>query len=380
MITTHTKNKIIFILDTKYNGKPIHEIIIKDQNENILKTNDALRFNNFDLFKNKKKLKLIKNKKKTRLDKRYIYVAKLIKRFIQSYKKNKAFSPNFKDGLENLKWINKIEKYKFHDAKDGYLNKCQLSNKDDLIEALDLGFQPLGDSLLTREELNKPETYYPLKLMRSKSLGHSQLNYIVPGEIVYHMNYPYKCGITAEVVKHHEEQAKINIEKLNIKKNSLVVDVGSNDGTLLNEYKKLGMSVLGVEPTNIAKIAKKGIDTIQSVLNESVAKKIIKYKGKAKLVTATNVFAHMSSLGTVMRAIQNLLENNGYFIFENHYMVDILKHNQYDTIYHEHIRNYSLKSLIYLFNLYNLKVIYCKVLDRYNGSIKVIVSKNLKEK
>ena len=254
-----------------------------------------------------------------------------------------------------------MKKYKFHDAKDGYLNKCQLSNKDDLIEALDLGFQPLGDSLLTREELNKPETYYPLKLMRSKSLGHSQLNYIVPGEIVYHMNYPYKCGITAEVVKHHEEQAKINIEKLKIKKNSLVVDVGSNDGTLLNEYKKLGMSVLGVEPTNIAKIAKKkGIDTIQSVLNESVAKKIIKYKGKAKLVTATNVFAHMSSLGTVMRAIQNLLENNGYFIFENH-MVDILKHNQYDTIYHEHIRNYSLKSLIYLFS--HLKVIYCKVLD-----------------
>ena len=88
----------------------------------------------------------------------------------------------------------------------------------------------------------------------------------------------------------------------------------------------------------------------------------------------------MSSLGTVMRAIQNLLENNGYFIFENHYMVDILKHNQYDTIYHEHIRNYSLKSLIYLFNCHNLKVIYCKVLDRYNGSIKVIVSKNLKEK
>ncbi len=274
-----------------------------------------------------------------------------------------------------------MKKFKFHDAKDGYLNNCQISNKNDLVEALDLGFQPLGDSLLTTNELKKPETYYPLKLMRSKSLGHSQLNYIVPGDVVYHMDYPYKCGITAEVVEHHREQAEINTKMLNLKKNSLIVDIGSNDGTLLKQYKKLGMKVVGVEPTNIAKISKKnGIKTIQSVLDEKIANKILKMEGKAKLVTATNVFAHMSSLGTVTRSICNLLDKDGYFIFENHYMVDILKNNQYDTIYHEHIRNYSLKSLIYFFKMYNLKVIYCKVLDRYNGSIKVIVSKNSKRK
>ena len=109
-----------------------------------------------------------------------------------------------------------MKKFKFHDAKDGYLNNCQISNKNDLVEALDLGFQPLGDSLLTANELKKPETYYPLKLMRSKSLGHSQLNYIVPGDIVYHMDYPYKCGITAEVVEHHREQAEINTKMLNL--------------------------------------------------------------------------------------------------------------------------------------------------------------------
>lgn len=270
-----------------------------------------------------------------------------------------------------------MKKFKFHDAKNGYLRKCQISNRDDLVEALDLGFQPLGDSLLTKEQLNQPETHYPLKLMRSKTLGHSQLSYVVPGNVVYHMDYPYKCGITAEVVQHHKEQALTNIKHLKLKKNSLVVDVGSNDGTLLLQYKENGMNVIGVEPTNIAKIAKqRKIPTIQSVLNEKTARKIVKKFGKAKLVTATNVFAHMSSLGTVMRAINIMLDSKGFFVFENHYMVDILKHNQYDTIYHEHIRNYSLKSLIYLFKLYNLKVVYCKVLDRYNGSIKVIVSKS----
>jgi hypothetical protein len=274
-----------------------------------------------------------------------------------------------------------LKKYSFHNAKNGNLKNCQISNRNDLEEVLDLGFQPLGDSLLTKDQLNKPETYYPLKLLRSKSLGHSQLSYIVPGNLVYHMEYPYKCGVTAEVVMHHTQQSNKNIKALNLKKNSLIIDIGSNDGTLLNEYKKLGMKVIGVEPTNMAKYANnRGIKTIQAPFNLKIAKKIIKQNGKAKLITATNVFAHMSSLGDVMIAIKESLDKDGFFIFENHYMVDIIKHNQYDTIYHEHIRNYSLKSLIYLFNLYNLKVIDCEVLDRYNGSIKVVVSNNKKIK
>ena len=199
-----------------------------------------------------------------------------------------------------------MKKYSFHNAKDGYLKSCQISNRNDLEEVLDLGFQPLGDSLLTKQQLNQPEKYYPLKLMRSKSLGHSQLSYVVPGNLVYHMEYPYKCGVTAEVVKHHSEQSKKNIELLSLEKNSLIIDVGSNDGTLLNEYKKLGMKVVGVEPTNVAKYANaRGIKTIQAPFNNKISKKIIQKYGKAKLITATNVFAHMSSLGDVIEAIYN---------------------------------------------------------------------------
>ena len=156
----------------------------------------------------------------------------------------------------------------FHDAHDGPLLKCQITNNDDLIEVLDLGFQPLGDSLLTQEQLNMPETYYPLRLMRSKSLGHSQLDYIVPSSLVYHPEYPYKCGITKEVVDHHRYQASRTTNDLSIAKGSLVIDIGSNDGTLLNEFKKLGMRVMGVEPTNIAQIAiSNGIDTTQSQIS-----------------------------------------------------------------------------------------------------------------
>ena len=272
---------------------------------------------------------------------------------------------------------NHMSKFNFHDAKNGALLKCQISGKDDLELAIDLGFQPLGDSLLTKEELNKPETFYPLRLMRSKSLGHSQLDYVVPSELVYHLNYPYKCGITKEVVDHHRSQANRTVKELNLENNSLVIDIGSNDGTLLNEFQKLNMRVIGVEPTNIAQVAiDNGVETIQSLFNTEICSKIIKDYGPAKLVTATNVFAHMSKMGEVIRGIKIVLDKDGYFIFENHYMIDILKYNQYDTIYHEHIRNYSLKSIVYLFDLYDMKVIDAEIVDRYNGSIRVTVSNN----
>ena len=271
-----------------------------------------------------------------------------------------------------------MEKFSFHDAKNGSLQKCQISDNDDLELVIDLGFQPLGDSLLTKDQLNKPETFYPLRLMRSKSLGHSQLDYVVPSEDVYHLEYPYKCGITKEVVEHHHNQAKRTIKDLELKNDSLVIDIGSNDGTLLKEFQKEGMQVLGVEPTNIAKIAiSSGVNTIQSLFNHDLSKQIISKYGKASLVTATNVFAHMSTMGQVIKGIKNVLNEEGHFVFENHYMIDILKYNQYDTVYHEHIRNYSLKSIVYLFELYNMTVIDAEIVERYNGSIRVVVANNL---
>jgi hypothetical protein len=142
-------------------------------------------------------------------------------------------------------------------------------------------------------------------------------------------------------------------------------------------YKKIRLKVLGVEPTNMADVANQdGIKTIKSNFNLKAAKSIVEKYGKAKLITATNVFAHMSSLGSVMEGVLELLSDDGIFIIENHNMKDIIKYNQYDTFYHEHIRNYSFISLKYLFEMYNLKVIDAEVVERYNGSIKVVVTKN----
>jgi 2-polyprenyl-3-methyl-5-hydroxy-6-metoxy-1,4-benzoquinol methylase len=268
-------------------------------------------------------------------------------------------------------------RFPFHNADDGYLNTCQISGKDNLVDLIDLGNQPLSDTLIEKKNLNKEEKYFPLKILRSPTLGHSQLNYIVPHEELYHPEYPYRPGITKEIIEHHSEQAKKNKNKYKLNENELVVDIGSNDGTLLKCYKALNFNVLGIEPTNMADVASKdGVETIKAPFDLKTAKEVSKKYGKAKLMTATNVFAHMSTLGSVMEGIMELLSDDGFFIIENHNMRDIIKHNQYDTFYHEHIRNYSFISLKYLFEMYNLKVVDADVVERYNGSIRVVVTKN----
>ena len=269
-------------------------------------------------------------------------------------------------------------KFSFQNVKDGHLDYCQISGENNLKEFIDLGTQPLSDTLLEKKDLkNSTEKKYPLKVLRSPTLGHSQLSYIVPHNELYHLEYPYRPGITKEIVDHHKEQSKHNIQNLNIQKNSLVADIGSNDGTLLNAYKENDMKVIGIEPTNMAKVAiENGVDTIQKPFDLKVAKEITKKYSKAKLITATNVFAHMSTLADVMEGVLELLDENGFFIIENHNMMNIIKHNQYDSFYHEHIRNYSFSSLKYLFEMYGLKVIDANVVERYNGSIRVVTTKN----
>jgi len=270
-------------------------------------------------------------------------------------------------------------KFPFHNPADGQLDVCQISGEDNLVEVINLGNQPLSDTLLEQKDLNKKEKTYPLKILRSPTLGHSQLNFIVPGNELYHPNYPYRPGITKEIIDHHTEQAIKNKKRYELNDADLVVDIGSNDGTLLKCYKKLNLNVFGVEPTNMADVANQdGIETMKSIFDPKASKSIIAKHGKAKLITATNVFAHMASLGSVMEGILDLLRDDGFFIIENHNMRDIIKYNQYDTFYHEHIRNYSFISLKYLFEMYNLKVVDAEVVERYNGSIKVVVTKNKK--
>tara|TARA_B100000530_G_C15931811_1_gene477217 strand:+ start:1625 stop:2758 length:1134 start_codon:yes stop_codon:yes gene_type:complete len=224
--------------------------------------------------------------------------------------------------------------------------------------------------------LNNPEKTYPLRMLWCEECSLAQLDYCVDGNEVYHQDYPYRTGITKELVEYLKDMSYSLTRKYDLNQNDLVVDLGSNDGTLLTGFKKNGTKTVGVEPTNIANIANKNnIETIQEFFTSDVADNIKNIHGEASLIIATNMFAHMATLGEVISGIESLLKSDGVFVFENHYLLDVIQGGQFDTIYHEHLRTYSLKSLIKLFSYYNFTITDVERGTRYGGNIRVHVTK-----
>ena len=263
------------------------------------------------------------------------------------------------------------------DAKPGRLDRCQITGSSDLNLVIDLGHQPPCDSLLTAEMLNQPEKTYPLRLMHCPESGLAQLDYVVDGSEIYYPDYPYRSGISRPLEVYQRAFADGIVKRFAISAEALCVDIGSNDGTLLTGFKRHGCRALGVEPTNIARIARSenDIETIQQFFTEALARDIVRDYGRARVITMTNVFAHMAPLGEVMRGLVQLLDSDGVFVTESHYLLDVLEKNQFDTVYHEHIRTYSLKSLLRLFSDYGMEVFDVERAERYGGNIRAYVAR-----
>jgi hypothetical protein len=264
-----------------------------------------------------------------------------------------------------------------HDVEPGRLTRCQITGSTNLFEAIDLGHQPPCDALLTEEALHRPEIHYPLRLMICPESGSAQLDYCVDGRIIYPGDYPYRAGISEPLRVYQKAFADGIVATFDIAKGSLCVDIGSNDGTLLTGFKRHGMRVLGVEPTDMALYARaeNQIETRQAFFTEAIAEEIVSSHGRAKVVTMTNVFAHMTTLGEVMRGLVQLLDTDGIFITESQYLLDVLEGNQFDGIYHEHVRTYSLKALATLMPYYGLEVFDVSRASRYGGNIRAYIAR-----
>ena len=268
------------------------------------------------------------------------------------------------------------------DLKPGVIKECQICRSKKIYEILNLGHSGLCDSLLKKEDLNKHEKSYPLKLFRCRKCHLLQINYVVNNEEVFHLEYPYKSGITKTLKDLLHSTSKYSVDNFKFSKKPLAIDIGSNDGTLLEGFKNHGFNVLGIEPTNIAKLAnKKGIKTIQKFFDYKTAQFIKKKYHKAEVITGTNIFAHINKLDSLMKGVKNLLNpDNGIFVSESHYAVNILDEMQFDSIYHEHLRFYLLKPLIFLLNKYGFNVIDASRIPNYAGSIRVTATLNKKIK
>lgn len=258
----------------------------------------------------------------------------------------------------------------------GYVKCCQICKSKKLEIILCYGNQPIVQAYLTKEQLNQPETTFPLNLVSCQECGLLQLDYVVDPEIVFPKNYPYRTGLTNMLIRNFRELAAKTIPQYNLKSGDLVIDIGSNDGSLLKEYEEKGLRVLGIEPTDAAKDANKnGVPTIQAFFNKDIVKQIIKKYGPAKLITATNVFAHINNASELAKNVYSLLNKDGVFISESQYFLDTFEKTELDCIYHEHIRFYTLKPLIKLLSNVGLTVTDAERISAAGGSIRVFATK-----
>lgn len=261
----------------------------------------------------------------------------------------------------------------------GPITACQICSKKNLKVIFELGHQALISSYLDKIKLQNSEIIYPLNFCYCPNCGLSQLNYIVNPALAFHPTYPYRTGMTNMLIRNFRSLAKLIIHNYNLSPNDLVIDIGSNDGTLLQGFKDKGMRVIGVEPTDMAKIANKnGIPTIQKFFSKKVAHDIIAKHRKAKVITMANAFAHVNKLFELVGGIKNLLADDGIFVSESQYLMDTVKKMQFDCVYHEHLRFYSLKPLIKLFSLFKMSVVDAERIPAAGGSIRVYAQKGEK--
>ena len=253
-----------------------------------------------------------------------------------------------------------------------YSSVDRAGGKGHLRPVISLGMSPLANNLL--DSLDQPDELYPLEMMYCPESHNCQLSYVVPAEKMFD-HYLYVSSTAKSFRDHFEQAAEQYINEFNLNENSLVVDIGSNDGIALVPLKDKGIKVLGIEPAkNVAKIAQdKGIDTICTYFNTGTAIDILNDYGQVDVVTASNVFAHADGLEEIANAVFKMLKQDGVFVVEVQYLLDTIVDLTFDNIYHEHVNYWSVTSIKYFFNRLGYNIAKVEHINTHGGSIRVYV-------
>lgn len=257
------------------------------------------------------------------------------------------------------------------------VDRCQVCGSTDLESVLFLGYLPPVNQMRKQGQRPHEQPAYPAELLRCTKCQLVQIGLIVDPQILFPPEYPYTSGTTKILRENFAELQQEAAPLLGLKGHELIVDIGSNDGTLLSNWLNAGYPVCGIEPTDMAQLANsRGIRSIQSFFSPAAAERAVKECGtKATVVTATNVFAHIEGIHEIVEGILAMLDDDGVFINESHYLMSLIETLQYDTIYHEHLRHYSLESVAYLLGMHGLEVIHAKRIPTHGGSIRVYASR-----
>lgn len=258
------------------------------------------------------------------------------------------------------------------------LENCRACGGDKLLLFLQLGPTPAPNRFLKAHHRHKAEKFYPLDVCFCKDCGLVQLAHVVSPKIMF-QNYVYIPSTSETMRNHFAGLASDAIKKTKAEKEDLVVDIGSNDGTLLKSFKSKGLKILGVDPAeNLAKRAnQEGVNTTCALFTNKVAKEIKKKYGQAKIITGTNVVAHVHDLNDFLEGINTLLSDGGLFICEFPYLIALLEGIEFDTIYQEHLSYFSISPFNKLLKKHKLVLVDVQRLPVHGGSVRVFVSKKL---
>lgn len=254
---------------------------------------------------------------------------------------------------------------------------CRSCGKPDLDLIIDFGYTPLADRLLTKDQLEKSEYTALLDLAFCPHCGLVQINETVPPEILFYDDYPYFSSISPSLLKHFGDSAQAIIQSRQLDSNSLVVEAASNDGYMLKNFVEKGIPVLGIDPAEkpAATANEKGIPTMCTFFNKDLAVQLIEEGKGADVFLANNVLAHVPDLNGFVAGFGTLLKNTGVAVIEAPYVVDLVDHCEFDTIYHQHLCYFSVTALDKLFRRHGLYLNHVQRTAIHGGSLRLFIEK-----
>ena len=253
--------------------------------------------------------------------------------------------------------------------------KCEVCGNNELNDVLDLGLHPMCDDLVEigSERINKE---YPISIAYCKKCNTAHQRYQIPKEELFPTTYSYRARFTADVLNGMKTLVSDCSKLFNSLDKKKVIDIGCNDGSLLNFFKESGAITYGIEPTGAyADAEKKGHYIFNEYLTQEVARKVVEIHGKFDFITFTNVFAHIEDLNPVILSLKELMHDSTVIVIENHYLGAVLEKMQFDTFYHEHPRTYSYTSFTFIAKSLGLEILDAKFPSRYGGNIRITMGR-----
>lgn len=250
---------------------------------------------------------------------------------------------------------------------------CRSCGGKNLTIILSLGKTPLANALIKEEQLARPEEAFPLDLAFCSECSLVQITETVPPEKLFR-EYFYLSSFSDTMLQHARKVAERTIRERQLDQSSLVMEVASNDGYLLQYYKQAGIPVLGIEPAiNIAQVAERerGVPTVSEFFTAELARQLQDTNGKADVIHANNVLAHVADLNGVVRGFKYLLKDNGVVVIEVPYVKEMIEGREFDTIYHEHLCYFSLTALDHLFRRHGLLISDVETMPIHGGTLRI---------